>query len=356
MGAFGTVSAGTLTVDTSQTPPGDWDAYVTDHMDASAWQLAAAVRIGAASFGLRNFFISVRDTYGQLQGVLPVVEQHLVPWTRCLVSLPFCTYGGALATDEAALAALVQSAQELAGQRRAERIMLRHARQMPTISWAQSLDKVSMVLQLPDSIAELQKNLGSKLRSQIRRAERENPEVRIGGAELLADFYPVFCSVMRDLGTPVYPLRFFEAVCAALQSRVSVVVIRLNGKPVAGAILVQWRDGMEVPWAATLGRVKGMAINMRLYWELLQLALLRGCTSFDFGRSSVDAGTYRFKSQWGAKPVQLHWHCWSKTGADAVADQQGGHSRFELAVRLWSRMPLPVANWLGPIISPNLPW
>ena len=350
------MSSGTLTVATTQAPPGDWDAYVTAHKDASAWQLAAAVGIGGQCFGLRSFFLSARDADGRLCGVLPVVEQRLVPWTRCLVSLPFCTYGGALADDDAALAALLHGAEELAGTRGAERIMLRHSRPMPSISWAQSLDKVSMVLELPDSLEGLQKKLGSKLRSQIRRAERENPEVRIGGAELLADFYPVFCSVMRDLGTPVYPLRFFAAVCTALQSRVSVVVVYLGGEPVAGAILVQWRDGMEVPWAATLGRVKGLSINMRLYWELLQLALSRGCTSFDFGRSSVDAGTYRFKSQWGAQPVQLHWHSWSQAGGDAVADQKDGRSRLELAVRLWSRMPLPVANWLGPIISPNLPW
>jgi FemAB-related protein (PEP-CTERM system-associated) len=350
------VSADTLTVDTVETPPGDWDAYVTGHGDSSAWQLAAAVAIGATCFGLRSYFLGARDAGGRLRGVLPVVEQRLVPGTRCLVSLPFCTYGGALADDEAALAALLQAAEELAARRGADRILLRHSRPVPAISWAQSLDKVSMLLPLPDSVAELQKKLGSKLRSQIRRADRENPEVRIGGAELLADFYPVFCSVMRDLGTPVYPLRFFAAVCAALQSRVSVVVIYLAGEPVSGAILVQWRDGMEVPWAATLGRVKSLSVNMRLYWELLQLALTRGCRCFDFGRSSVDAGTYRFKSQWGAQPVQLHWHCWSQGAAEAVAGPQDGRSRLALAVRLWSRMPLPVANWLGPIISPYLPW
>ena len=100
------MSAGRLTVDTVPTPPGDWDAYVTGHADASAWQLAAAVGIGAASFGLRSYFLGARDAGGRLRGVLPLVEQRLVPWTRCLVSLPFCTYGGVLADDEAALAAL----------------------------------------------------------------------------------------------------------------------------------------------------------------------------------------------------------------------------------------------------------
>jgi FemAB-related protein (PEP-CTERM system-associated) len=344
------------TVACTPTPPGDWDRYVHAHPAASAWQLAGAVDIGRATFGLHNWFLSVRGADGQLCGVLPVIEQRLVPWTRCLVSLPFCTFGGALADDEQTLAALLSGVEQLAGRRRAAHVVLRHGRPGAGIAWAQSLDKVSMVLPLPGTVDQLQKNLGSKLRSQIRRAERENPQVRIGGAELLADFYPVFCSVMRDLGTPVYPQRFFAAVCAALQSRVSVVVIYLHGRPVAGAILVQWRDGMEVPWAATLGQVKGMAINMRLYWELLQFALQRGCTSFDFGRSSVDAGTYRFKKQWGAQPVQLYWYRWTAGGDETGPDSHQARSRLDLAVRLWSRMPLPLANWLGPIISPNLPW
>ena len=220
----------------------------------------------------------------------------------------------------------------------------------------QSLDKVSMVLPLPGSSAELEKRLGAKLRSQIRRAEREKPQVRIGGAELLGDFYRVFCSVMRDLGTPVYPERFFTAVLAALQERASIVVVYLDAVPVSGAVLVHWRDGMEVPWAGTLARVRGLAINMRLYWELLQFAIARGCTSFDFGRSSVDAGTYRFKSQWGAQPVQLHWHCWLPAGGDPVSGLREGRSKLERVVGLWRRMPLPLANWLGPHISPNLPW
>lgn len=350
------MNAGEITVSCTDRVPGDWDAYVRSHPDASAWQLASAVDIGRGVYGLRSSYFMARRADGQPCGVLPVVEQRLVPWTRCLVSLPFCTYGGMLADDDAAVAALLRCVDQLATRRGATRVLLRHARPMPAIPWGQSLDKVSMVLELPDSVAELQKRLGSKLRSQIRRAERENPEVRIGGAELLGDFYPVFCQVMHQLGTPVYPRRFFSAVCAALPAQTSVVVICLGGVPVAGAILVHWRDSMEVPWAATLNEVKGLAINMRLYAELLQLAIARGCAFFDFGRSSVDAGTYRFKSQWGAKPVQLYWHGWSAAGADAVTDSQHARTRLDLVVRLWRRMPLPVANWLGPHISPHLPW
>ncbi len=335
-------------VDCAVLAPDDWDEYVLGHADATAYHLASAVGIGQAVFGLRCYFLTVRDASRRLCGVLPLVEQLLVPGVRSLVSLPFFTGGGVLASDDLALQSLLRAAEQLAAGRRAGRIVLRHGCQMSAIPYAESLEKVAMVLPLPDSIGELEKRLGSKLRSQIRRAERENPEVRVGGAELIDDFYPVFCSVMRDLGTPVYPRHFFSTFCAVMQARASVVVVYLGGTPVAGAVILRWRDSMEVPWAATLGQVKGLAINMRLYWELLQYTLAQGCKTFDFGRSSIGAGTYRFKSQWGAKPVQLHWYC--------SAAWPEGQSKLDLAVRLWRRMPLPVANWLGPRISPYLPW
>jgi lipid II:glycine glycyltransferase (peptidoglycan interpeptide bridge formation enzyme) len=210
-----------------------------------------------------------------------------------------------------------------------------------------------MLLKLPGTAEELQKKLGSKLRSQIKRADRENPLVRFGGRELLGDFYPVFCSVMRDLGTPVYPRRMFDAVLDALDAHASIIVVYLQEVPVAGGFLVQWRDAMEIPWAASLSRVRSASINMRLYWEALRFAITRGCTVFDFGRSTQDSNTFRFKRQWGAEPLQLYWH--RPTGQGA-AQESGTRDQLQFAVKAWSKLPLPIANWLGPHISPRLPW
>jgi FemAB-related protein (PEP-CTERM system-associated) len=280
----------------------------------------------------------------------------MIPWTRCLVSLPFCTYGGPLADDDESRTSLVRRADALGEQRRAARIILRGVGEMPMPGYAAALDKVAMVLPLPATKDELAKRLGSKIRSQIRRAEREQPQVRFGHAELLGDFYKVFCSVMRDLGTPVYPRRFFEAVFEALGQLATAVVIYLEGVPVSGAVLIQWRDRIEVPWAGTLHAVNPMAINMRLYWELLQLAIERQCQAFDFGRSTRNVGTYRFKAQWGAEPVQLSWYTRDLTGIDresAVMDQR---SRLDTVVKIWRKLPLSFANRVGPIISPHLPW
>jgi FemAB-related protein (PEP-CTERM system-associated) len=345
-----------ITTGVSQQAPPDWDDYVLGHADANAFQLASAVLIGNRAFGLPAHFITARDSGGRLRGVLPLVEQTMIPWTRCLVSLPFCTYGGPLADDDEALASLVQRAEVLGQQRGAARIILRHVGEMQLPAYPASLDKVSMVLALPGTMDELAKRVGSKMRSQIRRAEREKPQVRVGHAELMGDFYRVFCSVMRDLGTPVYPKRFFDVVFDALGTRAAAVVIYLEGVPVSGAVMIHWRDRIKVPWASTLHSVNPMSINMRLYWELLQVAIERQCSVFDFGRCTREGGTYRFKAQWGGEPVQLYWRSHDLTGVDKVSAVLDQRSKLESAVKIWSKLPLSLANRVGPIISPRLPW
>lgn len=340
----------------SETAPADWDEYVQRHPDAHAFHTAAGVRIGAEAFGLWTQFGTVRGPDGRLGGVLPLVEQTVIPWTRTLVSLPFCTYGGPLADDDGMLLALVEGAEQLAAERRSKRIVLRHARSIPAIRRPERLDKVTMRLELPDNSEAVARRLGSKLRSQIRRAERVDPVIRVGNAELLDAFYPVFCNVMRNLGTPVYPRRFFDVVLQALGERAIVVIIRVDGEPVSGAIAVKWRDTMKVPWAGTLPRMNPAAVNMRLYWELLQLAVAQGCQTFDFGRSTRDSGTYRFKAQWGAQPAQLHWQSWEPGAGHQQESLSEARSRLEAVVNFWRKLPLPVANLLGPRISHRLPW
>jgi FemAB-related protein (PEP-CTERM system-associated) len=344
----------TMPVRVSDHAPEGWDAYVHAHALASPYHLAAAVEIGRRVFGFRCYFLTAHRADGGIAGVLPLAEQAGLWGQRTLVSLPFFNYGGVLADDAAGADALTEESVRLAQSRGVKQVELRHADDIAAGSWLLRLDKISMLLELPATVEELGKRLGSKLRSQIKRAEREQPEVAVGGAELLGEFYPVFCSVMRDLGTPVYARRFFDDVFACLGTRAQVVVLRVRGKAVSGAVLVRWRDGMEIPWAATLSDFRATAINMRLYWEVLQLCVVQGCRRFDFGRSTRGSGPHRFKEQWGAKPLQLHWRKWGvQEEVDAAAP---AGASLGLAVKVWSRLPLPVANWLGPMISPRLPW
>jgi len=341
-------------IESGDTAPVDWDAFVAAHPATSAYHHAAAVSIGRDAFGLRCTFLSARDAQGALVGVLPLVEQSSFAFGRYLTSVPFFTYGGVLANDDAIAVELAKHAGELGKERRAAHVELRHTAPIQGLDFADRQDKVSMVLPLPATVEALSKQIGSKLRSQIKRAERENPQVRWGGAELLDDFYSVFSASMRDLGTPVYPRKFFDVVQRAFGGSSDVLTISVDGTAHAAAIIVKHGNRIEVPWAACSPQGKPMALNMRMYWEMLKLSVERGAQAFDFGRSSPDSGTYKFKAQWGAQPWQLHWHYWLPAGAP-VPKLNNSNPKFQLATRMWSRLPLWCANAIGPLISRSLP-
>lgn len=342
-----------MRVDSSPTAPNGWDAYIGRHVLSTAYHRAKAVSIGAMAFGLRTTYLAAYDDQ-TLVGVLPLVEQSSRLFGRYLVSLPFMTYGGILADSGEVARALAERAGNEALARDADHVELRHTIAMPGTRLAERLDKVSMILQLPDSEQALSNQLGAKLRSQIKRGEREKLQLDWGGAELIPDFYRVFAPAMHALGTPVYPRRFFEVVYDALRDVSEILIVRMHGKPHAVAFLVNHGRTMEVPWAVASPEAKRGSVNMRMYWELLTRSIQKGVAAFDFGRSTVDSGTYRFKAQWGALPNQLHWHYWLPAGAPVPKLNQS-NPKYARAAEIWRRMPLWCANALGPYIIRNLP-
>ncbi len=341
-----------------QRPPEGWDDYVAAHAQASAYHASRWPLAVARLFGQQAHFITARHPDGRLAGVLPLVAQRSFIFGHRLTSLPYFNYGGALADSTAIHAALLDQAISLARKTGARHLEIREV-ESPPVDWPMRRDKAALLLDLPPSVEELNRALGAKLRSQVKRAQREQPAARTGGLELVPDFYRVFAEVMRDLGTPVYPRAFFETLFEQCGDQCRVLILELGGSPVAGALLVSHRGTLEIPWAATLSAVKSKSINMALYWEVLRHAIESGHARFDFGRSTVDSGPYRFKLQWGARPVPLHWATWTSSPEKAPAagvDPDAGSRSRRLLTGTWSRLPLVVANRLGPLVSPSLPW
>lgn len=338
-------------------PSADWDGFVRARPTASVYLLSGWSLLASEAFGHQAFFLEARDPAGTLTGVLPLVRQKSLLFGDFLTSVPFFNYGGALADTEEVTLVLMEQARSLAQDLGCRYLEFRDAQPRPG-EWRVRTDKVTLLLELPASFEALSKQLGSKLRSQVKRADRENPSVRTGGSELLDDFYDIFCRTMRDLGTPVYPRRFFACILERFPEACQLVVIDRQGQPAAAAFLVIANGLAEIPWAGCREDAKPLGFNMKLYWEVLRAVLARGCRQFDFGRSTADSGTYKFKLQWGAQPRQLYWHRWER-GQHSCASQakpaaEGGLMRR--ATEVWKHLPLGVANTLGPIVSPSLPW
>ena len=205
-----------------------------------------------------------------------------------------------------------------------------------------------MTLDLPDSADALWKRLGCKVRNQIRKGQKSGLVAEWGGPEKLAEFYQVYSTNMRDLGSPPHSLEFLQAVLAGLANVARIVLVRLDGRAVAGAFVLADPRGWQVPWASSLRGFNALCPNHVMYWEVLSAACGQAPT-FCFGRSTVDSGTYNFKSQWGAVPAALYWHTYP-SGRPLHADDGQPGRLVSLVQRAWQHLPTSLARTIGPHI------
>ena len=171
-----------------------------------------------------------------------------------------------------------------------------------------------MILPLPETSAELLAGFKTKLRSQIKKAEKNGLTYEIGNnLSLVSDFYAVFTTNMRDLGSPTHSKRWFESIREFYAEKFVISVIKYNDIPIGAGIILLTEHGAAIPWASTLRKYNKLAPNMMLYWSLIQRATDSGCKYFDFGRSPIGEGPFKFQQQWGAKHVKINRKTYPET-------------------------------------------
>jgi serine/alanine adding enzyme len=331
----------------------EWDRFVAGNSTAAVYHLAGFRSFIESATGHRTRYILVRRA-GTIRGVLPLVELKSRLFGHYFVSLPYFNHCGILADDEPTRHSLALEAArqvEVAG---ASHVEIRHIGAATGIGWPVKTTKDQMMLQLPQTAEALLAGFRSKLRSQVRRPQKEGVTPRVGRVELLDAFYSVFARNMRDLGTPVYGRAFFAELFARFPDRLWIVLCEIRGLPVAAGVLIGWRDTIEIPWASSLREHNHVGPNMLLYWTALQHAIRMGYRNFDFGRSTRGAGTWKFKEQWGAQPVPLHWYYFMRDGRP-LPEMNPDNGKYRLAINVWRRLPLAVTNRVGPYLVKNLP-
>ena len=331
-----------------------WDAFVQEQPSAGPYHAFAWKTAVETAYGHRAMYLIAENPAGDIAGVLPLtlIKPPLMKGT--LVSQPFCDYGGVLAQDENAAALLVEKARELAHSHRAK-LEIRCKEAEPCLEdspdFSVSSHKARMVLDLPGSGETLWKSLKAKVRSQVRRPTKDGMVFKLGAANLADDFYSVFARNMRELGSPVHAKTWIGAVLEVFGDRARAGIVYKEQTPVAGGIILKSGGTVSIPWASALSEYKKSSPNMLLYWGFLEHAADAGAEQFDFGRSTPDEGTYRFKAQWGAKPEPLFWYSTRKTGAArSESSRTSGNTKRELAAEVWRRLPLALTNTIGPVL------
>jgi FemAB-related protein (PEP-CTERM system-associated) len=320
--------------------PGDavaWDEYVRAADGSHFGQLVAWKTLTERTHGvLARYWLA--EEAGRVRGVLPLFRKH--GRTPLLFSAP----GGLLADDETVASALLAPAREVVQRERLAWLELRDQRK----AWPgleTNTEHVTMILDLAPDAETQWKAFNFRLRNRVRKGEKAGYERR-WGIEQVDAFHRVMLENMRDLGTPMRGAAYYRLALEKLGASADLLVIRLAGDPAGAMFAVTHRDTLMEPWSSSVRRYFDRCPNQVLYWEALQRALAAGLRKFDFGRSQWKSPTFEFKEQWGAKPVQLHYQYVLGTAGrmPTLADQKGS---FDLAVRLWKRLPLPLAAALG---------
>jgi len=340
----------TVRVEPFQGSSAEWDSAVRGSTGWTHFHLYDWHRIFEGVFGHECIYLVARNEQDAIGGILPLVRVRSLLFGHYLVSLPFLNYGGPLGTT-GAVRALAAAAAARAATDGVKLLELRSRQELP-LDLPVSHRKITVVLDLPPQGSQaLFKSFDSKLRSQIRRPQKEGVEVRFG-RDQVGPFFEVFSSHMRDLGTPTQPRRFFEAIADSFPDA-WFGCAWLAEKPVACGAGFRWGGEFEMTWASSLYAYNKLAPNMLLYWAFMERAMEQGLTLFNFGRCTPGSGTHRFKRQWGSRDEQLWWY--QQGRGDTTATPSPDHGAFSWGPRLWRRLPLPVATALGPRIVRYIP-
>ena len=327
----------------------EWNRFVEDAPDGSTFHRWEWRAVYQASYGHDTPYLAAYRG-DALVGVLPLVRVRSLVFGHYLISSPFVSYGGPLG-DATAQRALSSHAASIANG--AKLVELRSRQPIETDLTLVSR-KITVVCDLVAGDYDATfKRFDSKLRSQIRRAERDGVTVRFGRDQAGA-FHRVFAEHMRDLGSPAHGQEFFERLADALGDRAWIGVAYLGDTPIAGGFAIENGREVEISWASALRRYSKIAPNMALYGAFIRRACERGFAVFNFGRCTPESGTHKFKRQWGSRDEALAWYQHSASG-DVGAPPNPDQGAFAMAVKVWQKLPMAVTGPLGARLIGGIP-
>lgn len=340
-----------ITVATLDAQGGDrWDAYVQQAPRATFFHRAGWKTVLERAFGHRTYFLYAEQD-GKVVGVLPLAQIKSVLFGNTLSSLPFCVYGGIVADSELADEALRKEACRLAESLKVEALELR-SRHDTGVNWPikelyytfrKSID--------PDDEVNL-KAIPNRQRAMVRKGLQEG--LSSEWDEGIERLYRVYSESVRNLGTPVFSSKYLRILREEFGGDCSVLMISHQGRDVAGVMSFYFRDEV-IPYyggsTAAARTLKG--VNHVMYWELMRLSAGQGVRLFDFGRSKAGTGPFSFKKNFGFEPQPLPYEYYL-VSSSAIPDVNPLNPKYRLMINTWSKLPLPLANFIGPFLARSL--
>ncbi len=326
----------------------NWDAYVRSRTDASFFHLSGWRGILESALGHKAHYYVAKSS-GKIVGILPLVHVKSLMFGNSLSSLAFGAYGGTIADNTTARDLLDEQAVALGRELRVGTIEFRLREASGKGRPTKELYERFVKPVLPDE-DENMKAIRGKQRNVIRKGMKNGLEARIDTVEI---FYNVYAESVRNLGTPVFPIKLFQEMVEAFPDHTEVITVALDDKPISSALVYYHGDEVcPYYWGGTFA-ARGLKGNDVLAWKIMCRAAERGCSSFDFGRSKRDTGPYQWKLNLGFEPLQLYYE-YELINENEIPNVNPLNPKYRLFIEAWKRLPLGVSKLIGPIVSRSL--
>jgi FemAB-related protein (PEP-CTERM system-associated) len=328
-----------------------WDRYVYSHDQGSFFHRAGWQTVLERAFGHETYFLMAESDDGKILGVLPLARIQSLLFGHTLVSTPFCVYGGIIADSPLIESRLADAACCLATSLKVDALELRN--QTPSLrGWPQKQLYVTFKKTLDSDHEVNLKAIPNRQRAMVRKGIAEG--LSSEWSEGIDRIYRVYSESVKNLGTPVFSSNYFRVLREVFGKDCDVLMITHQGQDVAGVMNFYFRDEV-LPYyggsKAIARTIKG--VNHFMYWELMRHSVDRGFGVFDFGRSKIDSGPYEFKKNFGFEATPLHYE-YFLVGAQAIPEVNPNNPKYRLFIDAWKRLPLGVANTIGPLLAKHL--
>ncbi len=326
-----------------------WDRFVDSCPEATFFHRAGWKTVLERAFGHRTHYL-LAEKDGAIVGVLPLTEIKSRLFGHSLVSNPFCVYGGIAATDEHARLSLDRRAQALAQELNVGHLEYRQMKPFHT-DWASQDLYFTFRKPIDPDVEQNMLAIPRKQRAMVRKG------IKNGLTSELDDgvdrFFDLFADNVKRHGTPALPKRYFALLKEVFGKDCEILSVLHEGQLVSSVLTFYFRDEVLPYYAGDREDARHLAANDFKYWELMRMACERGYRLFDYGRSKRGTGQYDFKKNWGFEPTPLHYE-YFLVNADHVPEHNPLNPKYRLFIAMWRRLPISVANALGPHIVKNL--
>ena len=332
----------------------EWDQYVKNHPLGSFYHLSGWQIIFEDVFGHQTFFLYAVDKNNRVCGILPLVLLKNILGKKFLVSMPFLSFSGLLADSVDVENILIQKARFFGEKYNVQYVEFRQLNELSAVNIKKD-NYVNPVLELDADYEKVwMGSLNAKVRNQVRQSFRRGVSVGFG-IEYLDDFYDIFAKTMHRLGTPVHPKTLFLKLVEVFKDKINLAVAKVGKDLSSGMILLNFDNKiLSNPWAASLSEFQTYRPNNGMYWEAIKFGCLNGFRYFDFGRSTINAGTYKFKRQWGPEQKPLFYQ-YILLNSKEVPQTDAVNNKYEKVIEIWKQLPFGFTKSYGSRLVKYLP-